>query len=481
MAKLIELDEAAALLGMTPDEVTVARTKGKLFGYRDGVNWKFKENELERYAASEGIVLGDAKPKADSSGSLPKVAAVDEDLSELVDVSELELSEADELDLVEDESILVSEEELGGSERSAGSTIIGKEDLGADADLILASDSAAGSELNLVDDSVGGSDLKLASDSELTLETSESGLILDSGLSLEEPSGLSLEGASDLKLAGDSIGSNILAGEDVLNAGSSGGDDDDIVLDADDDLSLEDDGLELSDDELILDDDSVSSLDIDDDDDVNLLDSDITLNASDSGINLGSPSDSGISLENTPAELGGSGIEALELGEADFIELDDEDDLDLEGGTDLKADDDFLLTSDDGGVSEESESGSQVIALDEADEFDEVGDTMLADADMLDADSLDADDLGTGEAELEFDEAATAGAVVAGGAAAATIAAPIEEEYSIWNVVGLGTCLFFLTLAGVMMFDILRNMWSWNQEYALNSSLMDAIINLLPK
>lgn len=499
MAKLIELEEAAALLGMTPDEVTTARTKGKLFGYRDGVNWKFKENELERYASSEGIVLGDAKPKAESSGSLPKVAAVDEDLSELVDVSELELSEADDIDLSEeDESILVSEEELGGSERSAGSTIIGKEDLGADADLILAGDSTGGSDLKLAGDSVGGgSDLKLAGDSEIKLDSGDSeikieggdsaimldsGLALDSGLTLDD-GGLTLDdgGASDLKLASDSAGSNILAGADVLNAGSSGGDDD-IVLDADD-LTLEDDGLELSDDELILDDDSVSSLDIDGDDDVNLLDSDITLNASDSGINLGSPSDSGISLENTPAELGGSGIEALELGEADFIELDDDDDLDLEGGTDLKADDDFLLTSADGGVSDDSESGSQVIALDEADEFDEVGDTMLGDADMLDADSLDADDLGAAEADLDFDGAAvaTAGAVAAGGAAAATIAAPIDAEYSIWNVVGLGTCLFFLTLAGVMMFDILRNMWSWNQEYALNSSIMDAIINLLPK
>ena len=110
---------------------------------------------------------------------------------------------------------------------------------------------------------------------------------------------------------------------------------------------------------------------------------------------------------------------------------------------------------------------------------------MLADADMLDADSLDADDLGDADAGdlVDFDGAAvaTAGAVAAGGAAAATIAAPVDAEYSIWNVVGLGTCLFFLTLAGVMMFDILRNMWSWNQEYALNSSIMDAIINLLPK
>ena len=113
MAKLIGLDEAAALLGMTSDEVTEARTKNQLFGYRDGVNWKFKENELERFAASKGITLG-APPenRPDSSGSLPKIAAVDEDLTELVDVSELELSEADDdQDSGDPDSILVSEED----------------------------------------------------------------------------------------------------------------------------------------------------------------------------------------------------------------------------------------------------------------------------------------------------------------------------------------------------------------------------------
>lgn len=483
MAKLIALEDAATLLGMTPDEVTEARTKNQLFGYRDGVNWKFKETELERFAASNGITLGAAPEptKPESSGSLPKIAAVDEDLTELVDVSELELTEADDdQDSSEPDSILVSEEELGSSEPSAGSTIIGKEQLGDDADLILASDSAEGSALKLSSDSTaasdltlddnltldGGSEIKLSNDSELNLN-SDSEILLESGSS----------GGSELKLAGDSAGSNIMAGDDVLNAGSKGGDDD-IILDADD-ITLEEDGLELSDDELILDDESVSSLDFEGDED-NLLDSDITLNASDSGINLASPSDSGISLENTPAELGGSGIEALELGEADFIELDDEDDLDLEGGTELKADDDFLLTSADGAVSDESESGSQVIALDEADEFDEVGDTMLADADMLDADSLEAG--GFEDEAVDFSSgAAAAGVTAAGGAAAATIAAPIDAEYSIWNVIGLGTCLFLLSLAGIMMFDLLRNMWSWNQEYSLNSSLMDAIVNLLPK
>ena len=475
MAKLIELEEAAALLGMTPDEVTEARTKNQLFGYRDGVNWKFKESELERYAASQGILLGSPEPKRpSSSGSLPKLASVDEELSEMIEVSELKLSDADDdQDSSDPDSILVSEEELGSSEPGAGSTIIGKEQLGDDADLILSGDSTGGSDIVLSSDSGGASDLlaegseiklsegseiKLADASDLTLsEGSEIKLADDSEIKLTDSSGA----GSELRLAGDSVASNIMADDEVLNAGSGTGD---LILDVED-------GLELSDDELILDDDSISSIDIEgaEDDEGNLHDSDITLNASDSGINLTSPSDSGLSLEKTPAELGGSGIEALELGEADFIELDDEDELDLDEGTELKADDDFLLTSAEGGVSDESESGSQVIALDEADEFDEVGDTMLAETEMLDA------------GDLATTDAVKGGAVdIVPGAAPQTIPAPVDDEYSIWNVAGLGTCLFFLSLAGIMMFDLLRNMWSWQQEYSLNSSLMEAIINLLP-
>ena len=50
MAKLIELEEAAQLLGMTADELTDMRSRNEIFGIRDGSGWKFKEQELERVA-----------------------------------------------------------------------------------------------------------------------------------------------------------------------------------------------------------------------------------------------------------------------------------------------------------------------------------------------------------------------------------------------------------------------------------------------
>lgn len=454
MAKLISLNEAAAQLGMTPEQLLEARSRNQVFGYRDGSTWKFKESELERFAMQKGVELNADAPTQGtaSSGSLPKIADVDADLDEMIDVAEMQV-EDEEPDTDGPDSVLVSEEELGSSEPGAGSTIIGKDELSLEADdlPVLEIDTPSG---------VGGSDLKLAATSDLNL-AGDSEIKLDGSGSELKLAGEST-GGSELRLAADTAGSNLLSGEDL---GAGEGEDDDIVLDAE---TLEGESLELSDDELLLESDSVSDLDLDvmeSDADVLEGGSDITLNSSDSGINLTSPSDSGISLENTPDELAGAGVEALELGEADFIELGDEE-VDAEGATELKADDDFLLTPVEGGASDEPDSGSQVIALEEAEEVDEAEETVLADAEMLDA----------GDAVDLAEEPVAAGAP----AAPATVAAPIEAEYSIWNVVGLGCCLFLLALAGIMMMDLLRNMWSWNREYSLNSTLMDAIVNLFP-
>jgi hypothetical protein len=53
-----------------------------------------------------------------------------------------------------------------------------------------------------------------------------------------------------------------------------------------------------------------------------------------------------------------------------------------------------------------------------------------------------------------------------------------EAPYSVWNVMSLFICVLFLTLTGMMMWDLIRNMWSWDQPYTVNSSLMDSIISM---
>ena len=35
--------------------------------------------------------------------------------------------------------------------------------------------------------------------------------------------------------------------------------------------------------------------------------------------------------------------------------------------------------------------------------------------------------------------------------------------------------MVMLVLCGIMVFDLLRNIWSWDQVYTLNSSLMDVL------
>ena len=46
--KFVDLQEAATMLGLSPEEVVDMRSKGDIFGYRDGASWKFKTEEVQR-------------------------------------------------------------------------------------------------------------------------------------------------------------------------------------------------------------------------------------------------------------------------------------------------------------------------------------------------------------------------------------------------------------------------------------------------
>ena len=90
--KFIDLDEAAKMLGVTPETLAEMRERQKIYGYRDGGSWKFKPEDVERLMADRD--------------------AIDE---------EGEYAELDE----DPDSILLSEVELGQSDESTSSTIIG--------------------------------------------------------------------------------------------------------------------------------------------------------------------------------------------------------------------------------------------------------------------------------------------------------------------------------------------------------------------
>lgn len=230
-----------------------------------------------------------------------------------------------------------------------------------------------------------------------------------------------------------------------------------------------------------------------DDDDVVLGGSSSGSNVSiagDSGISLVSPTDSGLSLEE-PVELPAAEDDSLELGEDDMLTFADA--ADTESPTELKSDDEFLLTPlEEAAEGEESESASQVIALD-AGPVSDTAATLVGTgrpggaAAMLDeelggvgvlpaAPAAPAAPLGAAPAAGLFEPGAAAAAPLPAGAPVA-IALP-EAPYTGWNIAALGACLVLLILCGWVAFDLVMNMWSWNAPYRLNSALMDWILSL---
>ena len=111
MSKLIPMDEAASILGMTVEQLTELRSKNEIFGYRDGSNWKFKMTELERVADELGVELNisdAAKVADDLSESFGFDLNSESDLQLVVDEGSSSgglIEDLDSSDYVEDSSV----------------------------------------------------------------------------------------------------------------------------------------------------------------------------------------------------------------------------------------------------------------------------------------------------------------------------------------------------------------------------------------
>jgi hypothetical protein len=446
---LITLEDAARILGVTPDELTEMRERREVHAYRDGANWKFKQQDIER-------VKQEREEEVSGGGD----------------------SEDDMFDVV-----LLSERELGESDPGTSSTVIGKpgqlDPAESDIRIYTAGDSSAGAsgikEGGLKQTPKPGSDAKKAvppappvakgrdtndldlpigdeSSEELSLE------LLDSGVNLSTPGAKGGGPGSDVSLSFDDV---------------SGGADP-LELEEDSSFEFDDDGA------------SGDVLELDSDDDVlapRAGKSDVT-RGGDSGISLASPSDSGLSLEG-PLKLGpgasGKSDDAFELADAGSLSLEEESDsAEVDG---LGEEDDFLLTPLEEVADPDSEgSGSQVIDLDSQEAMEPAAGSLLEEgsmSDMLAEGFADSGDLGGfsdgGLSGLEEDS--SVGAAPMGAAAPSPFAAR-ESQYTMLNVVSLGICVLFLLVSGMMTFDLLRNMWSWQGPFAVNSPLMDLIGNL---
>lgn len=424
-AKYLELNEAAKLLGLSAEQVMEMREKGEIHGYKDGASWKFKPDEVERV---KGELAG---------GGSSQDAGFDTDFDHLMPSDLPEDEASGELDSV---SIEVSDEALGRSSLGSPNTVIGEPKGLFDDEISLEEESKPGSDLKLAD-LAGSSDLKLASGESGILSAKEA-----------QPKSPEAGGTGDLLLASEPPAA---LGSDALKLGGS-----DAGLLDDGDLSLSEDS-----DDLVLGGSGIGS--------------DVSLDPAGSGINLARPDQSGLSLEDPLILSSDSQGEGLELPEDEEMVL-SEDSVDPEQATMLK--DDFDLTpgavlSDD----ESSDSGSQVIPLVEMEGFGEEGGFV----EQLEGGAEPMMEAGPAAGDPGFGMGPGVAAITPMTGPAPTPAnfvpmRPPEASYSIFNILGLLSVLLVMGLTGMLMMDVLRNMWAYDEPTTISTGVMDMILEALP-
>lgn len=521
MAQFYTLEEAAGVLGMNPDELKSKAQSREIRAFLDSGSWRFRVADVDELARRRGM------------GSDPDLSLSDLDLmtpggNSLSDSVEIDLSEfqlgvttpaesamrgTTPLQRVSDDDILLDDLSLPVVPPSnSSSTIIGMESLGkrpSDSDVRLVPNSSKGSsdsDVRLAPSGTPEPNLK-RSESDVTLVSDDSGMIpgiteLFKTASKTGEQGSSQEVKAKRKAATGSSDFELTPGSSSGESDGSSGVIEALQPDSGSDFELNpESGSDFE----------LSALDGSGDFDVTPVgikpsDSDVTAaEPAASGINLGRPSDSGINLQS----VGGLG-----LGEHDSIELAplEEDDakpappkaprkekekidlsataLPIKAGKDLFEDTDFEVDALDSGqvddrtmqidaasdfeLEDDSDSGSQVFALDE-DDVDQNAATAMAPA------VRDDDDEGMGEASVDSgsDEledwgadvgSAAAGAAVGAAAASAVVAspaltssAPAADWGGLWvGLLGFATVLS-LILALVSM-DLVRNQYEWRND-----------------
>jgi excisionase family DNA binding protein len=487
--KFTSLEEAADLLGVSKDRLNQLREANALRAYRDGASWKFRAEDIEKLVA-EGLPPIEAEPSGltlDVDDELPTstpaasgldLGMLDEDRvgDEIIDSppSDLNLEEIDEPTVAADsedeeradvltlnddpldlaDSILLSEAELGAASSRPPSTIIGKADLDLDLDLSSDLDLTTGNQ---------GSDVKLAPGSDILSAAPGDDLALE----MEPPSVAgSFAGLEELEVDLEAESSRILAPDDLAKARSAAAAKAAAPI-SDLELAPTDSDPGRSTSQINLSDESavgtgltgLSALELEDDEDQVLGDgSDVTLSGESSGINIISPSDSGLALDEVPLDLAGSTPmgSSLDLGEISDAEEVKLEPLAVGAPSDAGVSGAFQLTPVGDEAEEEEKDSSQVIALDEVSEEE----SAVAAVSGLGDSQILAEDFGA--------VGLAPGAIVVGDPAG-------ETQFSTGQIVMLTCSLLLLTGCGMLVYDLLRNMWSWNEATTLNSSLLEAL------
>jgi hypothetical protein len=391
------LEEAAEALGVSTEELNAMRERGELRAFADRGTWKFRVSDIDERAQQGGSASDSALPLDDES---------------------------------DDVQVLLSEQEVGSSDSSFPSTVIGMgPEYGSPSD----------SDVRLIPEAAGA-----GSDSDVKL-VSEDQPASDSDVKITEPA--SAVSDSDVRLS------------EMLPEAPTQQDDS-----SDFELALGDSGLEEqgpdsggAGDSLVL---------------GEVADSEISIAPSDSGISLGTPSDSGISLEQPPSAADTETIPAgggEELLETDFeVPVLDESGVEE---TDLNLEDsDFDLSA----VSDvPSDSGTQVIAV-EGDEADAAAATTVADASSALLADVGASDVEAVDVVEPFDEVEAVPMEEA--AAARPVLRAQETEWGKLVFAGLLFTSFLALFATFMMLDLVRNLWTDHEPLQITSWIMDQIV-----
>lgn len=487
--KYLNLEEAAAELGMDKDELNRLREAGDIRGFADRGAWKFRMEDIEELGRSR---------QTDSDPAIPLFTEDDDD----DDLFGSAILEGDELS-----DSVIDEDEVGEQATVIRGSVHDDDDEPVEL-------SSSDSDVRLVVDD--GDDLLLDSEPELIAVGEDS----DSDVRLTEDSSIDLSSDSDVKL----VDSDSEPEFDMLDLDA--GSDSDVKLVADDSniAGSESDVALISDEDFDLGSDSDVALVSDEANDSSILaeDSGISL-ASDSGISLAGPLDSGISLEaadesgislvdddasgisledDTGSDISitadsGISLEPFDVEDVDktvpmmsadknatleIPSLDDDEDSSYDL-SDSSADTSVLMLGDDDEVG--GSSGSVILDSDDEDSesamFEDDDDFASDDAisDVFDEDEDDFDDIYDADDD-DFDDSFQSGESHAefvapaafGGRGAAAMAAP-EPEWGAGTFAALIISTGLMLVCSIMMYDLIRTMWHYDDPSSFSSTLLD--------
>lgn len=447
--KYLSLEEAADRLGIDKAELNRLREKGEVRAFADRGNWKFKEEDVDNLARNRSLISEDESktfevPTGDSSGDL-----------------------------------IFSDDELSGTHPTL-ITKGGPMDAASDSDVRLIFD-----DLPEKGSKTSSTTSGTKSDSDVRLTKKESGSFTaarsDSDVKLVKAKSKDTGSDSDVKM---------VAKQSSQSGGSSGN-------------VLEDDGLSLAPGSgAPLGGDSGISLEMPDDSGISLSHESVTLGSGDSGISLAIDEDEGISLAETPvlrdvepkkpAPAKAPPAKApLSKGPktAPIKSAVDDDDLDA---TVPVLDKNKLLGSDDaipvlggssGDVDADSGSETSVITLDDDSNEYDMADSGSAEIAVEDEEEVDADLIGEddeiaedvfGAEDADFDEDLTSGES-SSELSAPRAALAVEQDWGTWPLVGMALSTVLMLPLGVLMFDLVRNLWHTdvNSRNPMASMLLD--------